>query len=237
MPNRRESIHNFYRASEFSGGLLDRAAPLITTSSFPYSGPAIADSAVARIDLNGYSDWSRDRTAVDRALLLDDFFSYAVPELDRHGGVFFRDEGDCVVALFSTYFNPGLTTDRIERFCMRVASQTYGTANLTASASLAFGNVAFFQKRHEMGTDDWSAEGEPFVTAARIEAALTRITQVVMLASDYRARFAYSTNRVPIGATRAPFWNIGDPEPMQIPGLGLAGGWTDVVKYTKRTGV
>jgi hypothetical protein len=236
MPNRRESIHDFYKSTEF-GGVLQKALPLISTSSFPYRGPGIADSAVARADLNGYSEWSRDRPALERALLLDDFFSYAVPEIDRHGGVFFRDEGDCVVALFSTYFNPDLTTDRVERYCMRVGSQTYGSANLTASVSLAFGNVAFFQKRHEIGTDDWSAEGEPFVTSARIEAALTSIPQVVMLAEDYRARLASSTNRTPPGASRPPFWLIGEPEPMQIQGLGRPGGWVDVVKYTKQRGL
>src|SRR5262245_3296002 len=117
--SRRRDIHNFYnqrarqqpanaafgyrqfeRLSE--ADRLEKSAA--SAQVFEFHGEAVLYSVVVRSDLNGYSAWARDKRPSDRAALLDQFFSFAVPELQLHGGVYFRDEGDCIVGLFSEYF-------------------------------------------------------------------------------------------------------------------------------------
>ena len=47
-------------------------------------------------------------------------------ELELAGGVFFRDEGDCIVAVFSDYFSRGATYKSIREFCKKVSDRYYG---------------------------------------------------------------------------------------------------------------
>jgi hypothetical protein len=226
MPNRRESIHDYYRRLLPGETLLTKSAA--SSVQYPFTGNAIAHAAIARTDLNGYSKWAREKNAAERAALLDIYFSTVVPQIELHGGVFFRDEGDCIVSLFSDYFKRGATNSLVEKFCLDVTSLTFGPPQLTAKTTVACGNIAIFQKRHEIPVGDWSAEGEPFVTTARLENALTSNRQIVMRAEDYDSHFANTTNRAAPGSEAA--WRI-VRESIQVQGLGAAGGWIDVVKY------
>lgn len=179
-----------------------------------------------RLDLNGYSAWAREKPIEARVALLDKYFSTVVPLLDQVKGVYFRDEGDCIVCLFSSYF--GTNADdlnfRINYFARTVASQRFG--ELTAKVAVAAGPLAFFQKAHEVGTDDWSAEGEAFVRAARLEAAMSSDAQVVYFADDFDNMFAETIHYVSSGERY--YWTV-DREKLQVPGLALVGGWADVV--------
>jgi hypothetical protein len=224
MPNRRQSIHDFYRSVPGGGLLLEKAAA--SGSDYDFRGNAIVDAIVTRTDLNGYSAWARDRTASQRAAQLDTFFSSVVPEIERAGGVFFRDEGDCIVALFSDYFQRGSSHEKAERYCLTASSRTYGLAQLTAKSVIACGSVAIFQKKHEVLSGDWSAEGEPFVRAARLEAAIASTKQVAFYKDDYDRHFL-ATNVGGPGSIVA--WNI-ERESCQVAGLGAAGGWSDIVR-------
>src|SRR5260221_4634083 len=181
MPNRRENIHDYYRKLG-KAMLLEKAAASAIT--FPFKGDEIAYAAVTRTDLNGYSTWARDKTAGQRAAQLDAFFSSVVPAIETAGGVFFRDEGDCIVALFSGYFDRAATFASIEKYCMTASQREYGSANLTAKTCVCCGDVAIFQKQHEKTTGDWSAEGEPFVRAARLEQAVQSGKQITFFEDD-----------------------------------------------------
>jgi class 3 adenylate cyclase len=226
MPNRRESIHEFYRPLTLGETLLTKSAAAANT--IPFRGNSIAFAAVVRTDLNGYSKWAREKTAAERAAQLDAFFSVVVPQIDRHGGVFFRDEGDCIVALFSDYFQRGASNDSVERYCMNVTALSFGPQQLTAKTTVACGDVAIFQKRHEIASGDWSAEGEAFVTSARLEAALSSTRQIVMRADEYDRNFANTRNKAAPGARAV--WQI-VRESVQVQGLGAPGGWIEIVKY------
>ena len=225
MPNRRDSVHDYYRSVPGGGLLLEKAA---ASSLFAYHGPALEYSTVTRSDLNGYSNWARDRSPADRALMLDAFFSAVVPAIERAGGVFFRDEGDCIVALFSDYFARGASYHKVRLYCQEVTRQRYGSAQLAAKTCVACGNVAIFQKRHEVASGDWSAEGEPFVRAARLEAAIDSKQHFVFYEDDYRKHFAAVTTWAAPG-TKAP-WNYYN-ENVQVAGLGAVGGWTTVDRF------
>jgi class 3 adenylate cyclase len=225
MPNRRAAIHDFYRQLPGTQTILEKAAA--TAPQYAYTGPAIQHAVVTRTDLNGYSAWARNRPAAERAAQLDAFFSTVVPLIEVAGGVFFRDEGDCIVSVFSGYFSRGATYKSIREFCKKVSDRSYGVAALTAKTCVNSGDVAFFQKKHEVATGDWSAEGEPFVRAARLEAAVSSIKHVVFLAADYDAHFADTATPASPGST--PRWTI-IRESIQVAGLGATGGWVDVVR-------
>jgi hypothetical protein len=201
-----------------------------TTDPFAYRGEDVSESVITRTDLNGYGEWSRDRPIKERIDLLDSFFSSVVPLVQSHGGVYFRDEGDCIVALFSDYFRNGAEYATVEQFCMLASGLNFGVAGLTAKSVLVCGKVAFFQKAHERGTEDWSAEGEAFVRASRLEAAVPSGQRVAFFASDYDPIFA-GKNLVATG--RVAGWIV-ERKKEKVEGLGLPGGWADVVYLEKR---
>lgn len=225
MPNRRESVHNFYRPST----LLTEG--IVGSANIPFRGPGIHYTVVTRTDLNGYSTWARDKTAAQRAAALDAFFSAVVPNIDRWGGVYFRDEGDCILALFSDYFQRNASFATIREYALTVSGRVYGPARLSAKTTIVGGDVAYFQKRHEEASGDWSAEGEPFVRAARLEAAITSVAQVVLYAEEYDADFAPVAIYAGPGQ-RGP-WNL-ERESLQVSGVGAAGGWQDIVRLIYR---
>jgi class 3 adenylate cyclase len=232
MASRRARIHDFYGTpANQRSQVLEKAAAAAAYDQFSFSGAGVADAAVVRTDLNGYSDWSRDKSIQDRVSLLDDFFSYLVPQLRQHCGVFFRDEGDCLVSLFTTYFGEKPTFDGIEAFCMKAGSRSYGKAQLSAKTVVARGGVAIFQKAHEVGTQDWSAEGEAFVRAARLEQAVESKQEITFFADEYDSDFAGTVNVAAPGAQ--PRWLV-NRENLQVPGLALSGGWTDIVVLRPR---
>ena len=187
---------------------------------------------VARTDLNGYSAWARGRSAGERALQLDAFFSSVVPRIELAGGVFFRDEGDCIVALFSDYFERGATFDMIEAYCMQVSARSYGAGDLSAKTCVSIGEIAIFQKQHEISSGDWSAEGEPFVRSARLEQAVSSTKHIVFFKDEYKSGFSSTSNVAPPGSS--PAWREVF-ESLQVPGVGASGGWVDIARleYTK----
>jgi class 3 adenylate cyclase len=222
MPNRREAIHQFYRG--VPGSTLLTGA---TATSYSFKGPAMAKAIVVRTDLNGYSSWARGMPAPLRAAVLDEFFSAVVPAIDRAGGVYFRDEGDCIVALFSEYFGHSTDSLQVRLYCQGVTAKVYSAAELSAKTCVACGEIAIFQKRHEAPSGDWSAEGEPFVRAARLEQAASSIRHVVWYANDYDTYFKSAEIWAPAG-TKA-LWNL-YREPLRVPGVGAVAGWEDVVR-------
>ena len=193
MANRRARTHAFYSDPGWPRGeRLERSAAAVAGQQYGFRGEAVSSSVVVRVDINDYSSWVRDRPLADRVRLLDDLFSKVVPELGSAGGVYFRDEGDCIVCLFSDYFQSGATFMSAMNFCRAVVACRYGWqgSEVTVKASVALGELAFFQKAHEQGTDDWSAEGHAFVRAARLEQAIESKQQIVAFADDYDAGFA-----------------------------------------------
>ncbi len=203
--------------------ILEKAA---ASAEYSFHGAELAFGIVVRTDLNGYSDWARDQDVSERAAVLDDFFSRTIPHLAKAGGVFFRDEGDCIISLFSDYFRAGATFNSAEAYCLRITSQEYGLPKLSAKSCIACGEIAIYQKAHETGSDDWSAEGDPFVRAARLEQALTSKRQVAYFADEYNAYF--SATNFPMTGENPGRWLV-KREKLQVPGLGAIGGWTDLV--------
>lgn len=228
MASRRSTIHDFYKrpAGQRPFHVVEKAAS--SADRFAFKGAQLTYAVVVRTDLNGYSTWARDKQVADRARLLDDFFTRVVPEAETSGGVVFRDEGDCIITLFTNYFNAVASFDSAEAFAMRVTAGEYGVAKLTAKSTISCGNVAIYQKAHEQRTQDWSAEGDPFVRAARLEQAITSKRQIVTYVSDYDAHFKNTSNYGQLGSK--PKWSI-RRDKLQVPGLALLGGWTDVVYY------
>ena len=223
MASRRSRIQEFYSAPREQRGLyLEKAAA--AHDQFSFAGAMVVDAAVVRTDLNGYSDWSRDKRIDQRVALLDEFFSFLVPKLRFYSGVFFRDEGDCLVSLFTRYFGESPTLDGIEAFCMEATRQRYG-CELSAKTTVARGKVAIFQKAHEVGTEDWSAEGDAFVRAARLEQAVQSKQEITFFADEYDWDFS-ATN---IAKPGAPSRWTPCRESIQVPGLALSGGWSEVV--------
>lgn len=225
MASRRGRIQEFYATPrDHRLEILEKAAA--GAQAFAFTGAQVVDAVVVRTDLNGYSDWSRDRPIQDRAALLDEFFSSVVPDLNQCGGVFFRDEGDCIVSLFTKYFGQEPTFDSVERFCMRACSRHYGQSRLSAKTVVAHGNVAIFQKAHEIGSQDWSAEGDAFIRAARLENAVPSKQEITFFADEYDASFQVTENIVAPG--RPVTFSV-NRESLQVPGLAFSGGWSDVV--------
>lgn len=227
--SKRSAFHDYYarlnNSTSLSGyPIIQKSAA--ASSTYEFKGEKIEYAIVVRADINGYSNWSKDRSIADRVQLLNEFFTHLVPGLDDNGGIYFRDEGDCMVAIFSPYFVSDLKYKNIVDFCMHAVGRRYGAAKLSAKCTIASGNVAFFQKAHEVGTDDWSAEGQPFVDAARFEAAVESKPRICFFADDYNKNFDQGVSKAPPGGVY--FWNILN-ESLQIQGLGLIGGWQNVV--------
>lgn len=231
MANRRSRIHDFYSTPlNLRAAYLSEKAAAAPAGRFAFHGPAVSETVIARIDLNGYSSWAADKAAAQRATLLDEFFSRLIPALNAAGGVYFRDEGDCIVALFSDYFGGGWTYTSAERFCMNAVAEEYGSPKLTAKAVLGCGKVVIYQKAHEVGSEDWSAEGDPFVRAGRLEAAVPSKPRVTYFRDEYRAHF--STTNVSAPGTPSS-WDI-NYEKLQVQGVGATGGWVDVTVVARK---
>lgn len=222
----RSQIHRFYEMPRSQRGtLLEKSAS--SASSHPFKGAGLYNTAVVRVDLNNYSAWTRRVPITDRVELLDHFFTTTVSLASQLNGVYFRDEGDCVVLLFGSYF--GATSfQEMHYFCRQCVLRKFGRDELDAKVSVAIGEVAFFQKSHELNSTDWSAEGEPFVRSARLEQAVSSIPRINFYADQFDAIHP-ATFYVPKGSVY--IWQI-DRLKMQVPGLGAAGGWVDVVTET-----
>lgn len=225
MANRRAGIQDFYDARQGTSIFTKDAA----ASRYQFRGAAFSDTIVVRCDLNGYSAWAKDKPIVQRASLLDAFFSSVVPQLQTFGGIYFRDEGDCILSVFSDYFQLGTTAQKARAFCQSVVSKTYGTDALSAKAVVACGQVAYFQKSHEAGSEEWSAEGHPFVAAARLEQAIASKPQVVYFHEEFSERFL--ADHPSAGPGERYYWDM-EAVKLQVPGLNFPGGWADVVSMT-----
>lgn len=231
MPSRRALVHQHYRSTgPASGTTLEGLSKSAAAADvYAFRGDTIEFAVVVRVDLNGYSSWARGRAPGDRVELLDSFFSGVVPILEQHGGIYFRDEGDCIVCLFSNYFQTSATDSDVVQFARRVTGLEYGRARLSPKASVACGDVAFFQKSHERGTEEWSAEGEPFVRAARLEQSVQSKQRVHYFAEEYDKFFVGKGSVAPAGARY--HWDI-ERDSVQVSGLALRGGWTSLVYET-----
>lgn len=189
--------------------------------NYSYRGESVQSGAVVRIDLNGYSDWANNRPIEQRVNLLRDFFSKVVDSLYKHDGIYFRDEGDCIVALFSSYFEIGIRSpyESAHKFCREVVRSAVDNSDeLKAKAIVATGDIAFYQKLHEIQSGDWSAEGEPFVNAVRVEQAVESKSQVYYFADEYDDLFKRFASDVHC-------WKVEEGENRQIQGLRKQGGW------------
>jgi hypothetical protein len=99
-----------------------------------FNGPAIANAIVVRVDLNGYSKWARENTLTERVQMLNDYYQHVIPLAYKYGGAFYRDEGDCIVVVYSTYFSRATWTfDSVEAFCMLSAARDYAGGDLSAN--------------------------------------------------------------------------------------------------------
>lgn len=222
MRSRRQNISSYY-----GQGLVEA-----TAQHYEFRGAGLFDGVVVRVDLNGYSDWTRYHGISDRVELLSDFFTKVVAYLDKYGGIYFRDEGDCIVSLFSSYFELDPYA-QVENFCKEVVSDYYGVDGLTAKAIVAAGEIAIYQKVHEVDTGDWSAEGEPFVRAVRLEQAVESKQHIYYFADEYKNLFSQYT--ICAAAGEKYCWEF-DHKSEQVQGLGLPGGWVELAieKYIPR---
>jgi len=222
MANRRAGVQQFYDARQGPLTFINDAA----AGRYDFRGPAFAGTFVVRCDLNGYSAWAKDKVITERVSLLDTFFSTVVPQLGTFGGIYFRDEGDCIVSLFSDYFQTGSTPQSVRAFCQSVVSKTYGTDGLSAKAVVAHGPVAFFQKSHEVSSGEWSAEGHPFVAAARLEQAIDSKPQIVFFLETFQ-QLIWAHHPI-AGTGEVYYWDV-NTENRRVEGLNLPGGWAELV--------
>lgn len=217
MLSRRQEIVNHYLQK--SGSIKEAAAAAAITDHHRFQGDDLCEGVVVRVDLNGYSSWTRNHSISDRVNLLNDFFTKVLMHLDEYEGIYFRDEGDCIVSLFSPYFGIEEPYVRSMYFCRTVVSDCYGVGvnRLTAKAIVATGEVMIYQKSPEVGTRDWSAEGEPFVRAVRIEQAAESKQQIYYFADEYNELFVQYTE-TPAAGERY-YWLL-DCKNKKIQGLG-----------------
>lgn len=235
--SKRSNFYKFYKNKQLRSGLFASLGvagltpptllDLQTPEQYKFKGEQTVASAVVRVDLNGYSQWAKDKTLAHRRDLLSHFFSDTVVALDNCGGVYLRDEGDCLVALFSSYFTGTFDPQSIKSFCSRAVSNTYGRDNLSAKATVAIGSIAIYQKAHESTDDEWSAEGEPFVRVSRLEnSIISSKACVYYFEEDYDNHFRALETYVAPG--QIYHWEM-NSENLQIPGLNLPSGWAKIV--------
>jgi hypothetical protein len=198
---------------------------------YQYRGISRALSAVVRCDLNKYSEWCREREPEDRVPLLNEFFTHTLITAQRYGGVYYRDEGDCVVLLFSDYFGTQGSLSNVRAFTRAVSRESYGEDGLTAKSIVSAGDLVYYQKHHEQGTDEWSADGDPFIFAARVEAEAESKRIVHYRKEEYDEHFAKSRSDDDVD------WETKE-ESVRIPGLWQPGGHQKIVKdiYTPASG-
>jgi hypothetical protein len=211
-PSRRERIANYYRGPV---QLTEKLAS--SASQYGFRQNAVVPAAVVRVDLNGYSKWALEKGIDARVALLNDYFSKVVPMLHAHGGIYYRDEGDCIVGLFSNYFVPGLLAQSVLAFAKVAVGARYGVDQLAVKAVIAVDDVAIYQKSHEVNSSDWSAEGQLFVTAARIESAVDSKPRIYMRKEDYETNFDSGAPKARFGDV---YWWTMHEETLPISGLG-----------------
>ena len=230
MPLSRSEIVNYYLQRDTL--LKEAAAAAATEKRYQFRGPDLSDGVVVRVDLNGYSDRTQGRSIGYRVKLLNNFFTKVLEYLDECKGIYFRDEGDCVVSIFSTYFGLADPYASVEDFCKKVVSNYYGYGVdlLTAKAIVAAGEIAIYQKSPEVGTGDWSAEGEPFVRAVRLEQAVESKQQIYFFADEYRELFSRYT--IPANMRTKYYWQL-DYIKEQVQGLRFPRGWVElaIIEY------
>lgn len=238
--SKKSAFYNYYSRSKDSSGLfkaeslLEKLAKANADALYSFKGENLGPAAIVRADLNGYSTWAKEKPITDRVKLLDHFFTHLSSKLESNKGIYFRDEGDCMVVVFSNYFYPEVKSGNIVSFCMDAVSQKYGTAQLEAKCTVSLGDIAIFQKSHEVGSDDWSAEGEPFVRASRLESAVESKQRIYFFNSDYKEFFDSGVKKPSIpGSSISWLINHGS---LQISGLGLAGGWEDITYLDYKPG-
>lgn len=240
--SKRSIFYNFYKNKKQSppsllglfqptpGQQLRRnAAELLTQEKYKFKGEETVIGAVVRVDLNDYSKWAKEKQLSARRELLSDFFTRAVGFLENNDGIYLRDEGDCLVALFSDYFTGGsFDPQKIETFCMNVVSNTYGSDDLSAKATVAIGDISIYQKEHESEDDEWSAEGEPFVKVSRLEHSIeSKTPNIYYFQEDYDDHFR--NLQVSPSPGQPYYWEI-NAENIQVSGIGLPNGWAKIVR-------
>lgn len=217
MTSRRQQVLEYYLGTD-----LRKAAAAVVPS---FNGPGSSHTVVVRTDINGYSDWVRNKNLSQRAALLNDFFGKTIPALERFGGVYFRDEGDCILSLFSKYFGHQSPYKDAESFCKCATITTYGPDALTSKCVVATGTVAYYQKQHEVPVGDWSAEGDPFIRAARLEYVAESKQHIHYFAEEYD-RFFKPHSPFATPGQRA-YWML-TYESRQVEGLHMPGGWSEL---------
>ena len=228
MPLSRSEIVNYYLQRDTL--IKEAAAAAATEKRYQFRGPDLSDGVVVRVDLNGYSDRTQGRSIGYRVKLLNNFFTKVLEYLDECKGIYFRDEGDCVVSIFSTYFGLAEPYASVEDFCKKVVSGYYGIDGLTAKAIVATGKIAIYQKSHEVGTGDWSAEGEPFVKAVRLEQTVESKQQIYYFSDEYRELFSQYTR---LANTRGTYYWQLERRNAQVQGMRLPGEGVElaIMKY------
>lgn len=232
--SKRNQFYKYYSTpKEERFDLLEKSAAVnaSTNREFDFKGDAIEYSVVVRADLNGYSKWAKDKTIADRVELLDDFFSHAAKYMSIFNGVYFRDEGDCLVVLFSDYFQNRADKADILMFCKSMVNAVYGKDKLTAKCCVAGGEIAYYQKSHEKQSDDWSAEGQAFVNAHRLESSVESKPRIYIYDEEqidmvFKNVVAPEIRWAPAGTKAA--WTVYQDEKYQVEGLGLKGGWANI---------
>ena len=218
MPSRRQEIVNYYLQQ---GGLIKEAAAV---DRYLFQGACISDGVIVRVDLNGYSNWTQDRPVIERVALLNNFFTKVIEYLRKYEGIYFRDEGDCIVAIFSPYFDlldsaplDFALCQKVNAFCKEVVRNQYGSDGLTAKAIVVAGEIAIYQKSNERVTGDWSAEGDLFVRAIRLEQAVESKQAIYYFADEYNDLFGRYTRWATMG--EGDYWKVNN-KMEQVQGLG-----------------
>jgi hypothetical protein len=225
VSKRQRTFEYYLKASK-----LEKSAASATTLGF--KGPATIYGFVVRSDLNGYSKWILEQ-AVDiaaRVALLDDFFSRAVRAASMFRGVYYRDEGDCIITLFCPYFFAGTTFSDVLGYAKAVTGNTYGADQLTCKTTVSAGDLTFYQKGPEVLEDDWSVEGDPFVTAARLEAGVESTQSIYCISAEYEGGLETAAKSNFVQPGQRYFWLV-DNEKVKVVGLQAVGGWVDVVVH------
>jgi class 3 adenylate cyclase len=226
---RRERAYEYY----LNRGKLEKASA--SAAQIVFRGAATENAVVVRSDLNGYSKWVKDVEIASRVALLDEFFSHAIVQGHQSHGVYYRDEGDCVgdcvVTIFSPYFGDSVTYTDVLSFAKNVSGRTYGDAALSCKTIITSGEVTFYQKGPESLEGDWSAEGDPFITGARLEASVESSASVYCLEEDYDSNFAVAGTSQSAVSGQRYFWELARRN-YQVQGLQATGGWKRLAVLT-----
>lgn len=222
----RQQFSDYYRKKNLS--ILEQAlykSESLKDSRYTFKGEINKFTVVVRCDLNGYSTWSHDKKMPQKIHMLDSFFSTIVPLIDDHNGIYYREEGDCIIALFSPYFTSSVSWANVISFCRKATSRRYGTGanTLTIKTIVNCGDVTYFQKTHEQGSNEWSAEGYAFIQSARFEHAVESEPRIYLFEDECDNFFIKNLPELKDKANR---------KSIQIPGLKLPSGWQKIAYFS-----